>query len=857
MMWEDDEPTKPEHPDQSLNGETPEHPERIGPYRILQVLGEGGMGVVYEAEQTVPITRRVALKVIKLGMDTKRVVARFEVERQALAVMDHPGIAKVHEAGATEDGRPFFAMERVGGVPLTEYCDTNRLTTRERLELFIGLCHAIQHAHQKGVIHRDLKPSNILVTIQDGKPVPKVIDFGIAKAVGRRLGNHTLVTEFGQAIGTPAYVSPEQAEMSHLDVDTRTDIYSLGVMLYELLVGSLPIDPATVGLPGFIAQLVLRETDPLIPSSRLGTLGEELEYVAKQRGTDPSTLKRQLHGDLDWITMKALEKDRTRRYETPNALALDLERHIADEPVLARPPSPWYRAGRFVRRHRLGVAVSVASIGLLISVVVLTLVQSARIARERDRAEQEAAKATAVNAFLQEMFRSANPYDGTGRQVTLLDALAGAAEKIEASFTNQPEIEAALQHTLGQSYLELGQYFEAEPLLRTALETREEILGTDHPDVFETLTYLGYLLRDLDRLGEADTVLRKALDVARSVYGEEHQKVATALASLGLLEDSRGNYEEAERLDREVLAMRLKLLGEEQRDVAQSMNNLGWVLQNQGELDEAEELYRRALAVYHKLLGAEHPAIALTMNNLAVLLNTKGDLDGAEELFRGALAMRRKLLGDAHLEITHSLNGLAGVKHGKGELDQAEALYLEALEMTRELVGERHREVALNLSALAWIRSDRGDLEGSVELYEQVLEMQRELLGNEHLHVATTLANMGLNLDMMGDFSRAKSLLQEALRIHRKLSSADDWSLANIQSHYGACLTHLELYEQADANLLAAQKVLEANLGTEHTRTRRNVRRLVELYEAWGKPDKAAEYRTLLEKQSEDTSTLH
>jgi serine/threonine protein kinase/tetratricopeptide (TPR) repeat protein len=834
-----------------------EHPDNIGPYRLLQVIGEGGTGVVYEAEQTEPIRRRVALKMMKLGMDTKVVIARFEAERQALAVMDHPSIAKVLDAGVSEAGRPYFVMEHVKGVPVNEFCDAGRLSTNERLKLFIQICQAVQHAHQKGVIHRDLKPSNVLVAEQDGVPLPKIIDFGLAKAIGQRLTDKTLVTVYGVAMGTPAYMSPEQAEMSGLDVDTRTDIYSLGVMLYELLVGSLPIDPATVGLPGFIAQLVLRETDPLTPSSRLGSLGEELEYVAKQRRTDPSTLKRQLHRDLDWITMKALEKDRTRRYETPNALALDLERHIAAEPVLARPPSPWYRAGRFVRRHRLGVAVSVASIGLLISVVVLTLVQSARIARERDRAEQEAAKATAVNAFLQETLGSANPYYGTGRQVTLLDALAGAAEKIEASFANQPEIEAALQHTLGQSYFELGQYSEAEPLLRTALETREEILGTDHPDVFETLTHLGWLLVKLDRLGEADTVLRKALDVARSVYGEEHQEVATALASLGWLEDSRGNYEEAERLDREVLAMRLKLLGEEHQDVAESMSSLGWVLQNQGELDEAEELYRRALVVDHKLLGAEHPAIAMTMNNLAWLLNEKGDLDGAEELFRGALAMRRKLLGDAHLEITHSLNGLARVKHGKGELDQAEALYLEALEMTRELVGERHRDVALNLSTLAWIRSDRGDLEGSVELYEQVLEMQRELLGNEHLNVAVTLANMGMNLDMMGDFSRAKSLFEEALRIHRKSSNADDWHLANSQSHYGTCLTHLGLYEQAEANLLAAQEVLQANLGKEHTRTRRNVRRLVELYEAWGKPDKAAEYRTLLEEQSEDTSSLY
>lgn len=331
-------------------------PERIGPYRILEQIGEGGMGVVYLAQQEHPVRRRVALKIIKLGMDTKEVIGRFEAERQALAMMNHPGIAHVYDAGATEEGRPYFVMEHVPGEPITNYCDRHRLTTKERLELFIPVCQGIHHAHQKAIIHRDVKPSNILVMVQDGKPVPKVIDFGVAKAIEHRLTERTVFTEQGQLIGTPGYMSPEQAEMTGLNVDTTTDVYSLGVLLYELLVGAPPFDPKSMREAGLDAiQRMIREVDPPKPSTRISGLGDEATTVAQKRRTEPATLERQLRGELDWIILRAMEKDRNRRYTSASEFAADVSRMLNHEPVLASPPSTSYRFKKFVLRHRIAV----------------------------------------------------------------------------------------------------------------------------------------------------------------------------------------------------------------------------------------------------------------------------------------------------------------------------------------------------------------------------------------------------------------------------------------------------------------------------------------------------------------------
>jgi serine/threonine protein kinase/tetratricopeptide (TPR) repeat protein len=544
-----------------------DNPESIGPFRILERIGEGGMGVIYKAEQRSPVRRIVALKVIKLGMDTKEVLARFEAERQALALMSHPNIARVLDAGATETGRPFFAMEFVPGVPLTRYCDDQKLSTRSRLELYFQVCQAVQHAHQKGIIHRDLKPSNILVTLVDGKPVPKVIDFGIAKATTQALTAHTLYTQTGALIGTPEYISPEQAQTSGLDVDTRTDIYSLGVILYELLTGTLPFDPKalrTASLDG-MARMI-RENEPQRPSTRLVTIAQAVEPRGSGTGTgsrfgrDTRLLERELRGDLDWVVLKAMEKDRMRRYESAAALGQDIERHLNNEPVLARPPSARYRIGKFVRRHRGAVlAASALAAALLLGIVGTT----AGLLRARDQMDKAVrAEAAAVeqrkaaeaarehektaNLFLRDLLISfGNPAEGKA-------GVARAAARLDEGWLkDQPDTLMASRIALGMFFIQQNDGARAERQFDAVLALARRPDGSIPPDISGVIhSGRGVALWMRKQLPGAERELRAAVEDYRKVPGMG-AKLAQLLFGLSAVRQAQGDLAEAQKFLRE------------------------------------------------------------------------------------------------------------------------------------------------------------------------------------------------------------------------------------------------------------------------------------------------------------------
>ncbi|MGW8282288.1 MAG: serine/threonine-protein kinase [Gemmatimonadota bacterium] len=650
-------------------------PRSIGPFRILKLLGEGGMGLVYEAEQRAEVRRRVALKVMRPGLDADQVLARFEAERQALAVMQHPGIARLFDAGVTEDDRPYFVMELVDGEPLTDYADGNKLPVADRLRLFVRVCHAVQHAHLKGVVHRDLKPSNVLVTVRDDVPTPKIIDFGIAKATGEPLTERTLVTQFGQALGTPAYMSPEQAGATGLDVDSRTDVYSLGVTLYELLVGRLPIDPREVGPQGFFAQLVMKESDPPTPSTRFSTLDQDFQSaIAHFRRTDPGSLRSEVHGDLDWIVMKAMDKDRERRYETANALAADLERYLADEPVLARPPSARYRAGKFVRRHRWGVGVAALIASLLAVSTVLLSAQAAQLRRERDRAEVEAHNAEAVLAFMDGLFDSPDPYRGNGPDVTVVQMLDVAVPKLLDEFEGAPIARAAAMDAIGRAYLALDRFDDARPLLKSALDIRRSVLGDTGQLVASSVNNYAAVLDETDDFAEAEPLYREAIARFRAIDGEDSEMALKATANLAQLLDMRLNrFDEAEELYQEVISVGARILDPADEELALwRQNYAGFLCYERKEPERGVRLLQQAIPALEQARGQESVNQAIARSLLGYCLTELGEFEQAEGQLLRALPILEAKLGADHRRTQDARDRLAHLYRAWGRPEQAD-----------------------------------------------------------------------------------------------------------------------------------------------------------------------------------------
>jgi serine/threonine protein kinase len=712
----------------------------IGPYRLMRKLGEGGMGEVWLAEQSEPVRRRVALKIIKQGMDTKQTIARFEVERQALALMDHPTIAKVYDAGTTLQGRPYFVMEYVQGIPITEHCDRNHLTNRERLDLFIKVCEGVQHAHYKAVIHRDIKPSNVLVTMSGDEALPKLIDFGVAKATGQNLTDHSLHTQLGVLMGTPAYMSPEQADFTEQGIDTRTDVYALGVMLYELLVGALPFDAAEFGRAGVEAMVrKIREDEPPRPSVRLTTLGDRSTESAKLRRTELPTLKREIVGDLDWITLKAMSKDRSRRYASPHELAADLRRFLEDDVVLATPPSISYRLKKYTKRHKVGVTAAVASLAVLIAFAVTMTVQAGRIAAQRDRANQEATAKGHVSDFLKNLFAESDPAQSRGSEMTVREALDEGAKKIDD--LPGDAIRAELMRTIGEVYRRLGHYPEAEGLLKKALDERRRLLGDEHEDTLASVTDLGYLFWQQARYEEAETILSEGLETARSALGEDDPVTLSIANNLGIAYKNQSRYEEAKAIYLDTLERQKRTLSEEHPDTLGTASNLAGVHSRQGDYALAEELLADIVEVETRTLGEDHPNTMATRTNLAIVYKELDRLDESAATFEENLALSRRVLGDDHPGTLRILNILGLVYLDLGRHEEAHTMFVDNLESRRRVLGEEHPETLLSMGNLGLALKNLERLDEAINVYGEVLAIQvdEKTLGPEHPYLADDL----------------------------------------------------------------------------------------------------------------------
>jgi tetratricopeptide (TPR) repeat protein len=832
--------------------------ERIGRYKLLQKIGEGGCGVVYLAEQEQPVRRRVALKVIKLGMDTKQVIARFEAERQALALMDHPNIARVFDAGATATGRPFFVMELVRGVPITKYCDTNQLDLRERLLLFIATCHAIQHAHQKGIIHRDIKPTNILVMLHEGTPMPKVIDFGIAKATQGRLTDQTLFTAFEQFIGTPAYVSPEQAEMSGLEIDTRSDIYSLGVLLYELLTDRTPFESRELLNPG-IDEIRRRicEQEPTRPSVRLGGLPDSDQLtIARHRRAEVTKLAMMLRGDLDWIVMRCLEKDRTRRYETAGELAADVQRHLRHEPVVARAPQATYRLRKLVRRNRVaflsggaivaslivGLAVSAVPVGPAAAIVgslvagltasTVLFLQEQHAKREKDaavnralrekagaeqaraeearlrlqaeaneqKAQTEAARSAQVAQFLKDMIKDADALVALGYDTKLLrgivDLMAG---RLQTDLGGQPDVAADLREILGSVYLNLQLFETAASMFSEALAVRRRLRGSEHPEVACSLNYLGVVLGRQGKLAEAEAMIRLAAE------------------------------------------MQEKLLGPNDPGVAEFLGNLGVVLAQQDRPAEAETAIRGALALHETLLGREHVDVARSLKKLGAVLQFSGNLDEAAGCLREALAINRKLRGNQHPEVASSLQLLAVALVGQGHNYEAEACYREAVAIRQQVPTTAAHSHASLIAAL----EQQGSLAELDHMLSRTVDYMRARFGRDSAEAAFATAPRVHVLLLEQKFAEAEAPARECLAIRERLIP-DDWSTFHVRSMLGAALVGQKKFAEAEPLLLVGYRglarceAIKALPAENEMRPREAAERLVRLYTDWGQAEPAA-----------------
>jgi serine/threonine protein kinase/tetratricopeptide (TPR) repeat protein len=876
-------------------------PREIGPYRLLQRVGEGGFGEVFLAEQTSPVRRRVALKLIKPGMDSRQVIARFEAERQALAMMEHPNIARVFDAGTTDAGRPYFVMELVNGVPITDFCDQQKLTPRERIELLVPICQAVQHAHQKGIIHRDLKPGNILVTLHDGTPVPKVIDFGVAKATQARLTEKTLFTEFRQMIGTPEYMPPEQAEMSGLDVDTRSDVYSLGVVLYELLAGVPPFDPKELRSKAFAEmQRVIREVDPPRPSTRL-VQSESRASIAALRSVEPARLGTMLRGELDWIVMKCLEKDRSRRYESAAALARDLSRHLAGEAVEAHPPSVSYRLVKAFRKHRVALLTAAVVMLALAGGLVTALWGLKRAQLERDaaveaRSAAEVARQAEAEAreyeretdrFLLQMFESIEPENAQGKPILVRDILDQATAQISREPPSHPIVEASLRYTFGKAYHSLAVYDQAEaelrrslelytsskgekdrstvnamialgaawyarrddraiPLMEKALPLCAEAFGADSEALLALENNLAEAYRNAGRMADADAILVRSLERAERISGKDSLDVMMLRNTLANVRETQGRFEEAHRLLREALDVANRRLGKSHPHTAAIMSNLGNSLRSAGYMAEAEPLLRDALEAARAAYGPEHASALTVASNLGLVLSNLGKFDESESLYRQVIEARTRLLGASHQSTLLAKANYGLMLEAKGDLVAAEGVYRDVAEVARQSMSPDHIDAMSFESNLAWVAMKLGRLDEAEGVFRDLLARAIRVAGDESFPAMSFRTRLALTLVLNGKAAEALPIAERGWELaqQRKIASLQ----VGYSASYGAALLKTGDAHRGIEFLRKADEILERHPRPDPKMRRQIWQWLAEGYHAVGNQEQALHWSEKAEK---------
>jgi serine/threonine protein kinase len=881
-------------------------PDSIGRYRVLRLLGEGGMGIVYQAQQEQP-RRTVALKVIKPGLASPELFRRFEHESQALARLQHPGIAQIYEAGRADAGfgqQAYFAMEFIRGQSLSEYAEGHRLNTRQRLEIIAKICDAVHHAHSRGLIHRDLKPANIVV---DETGQPKILDFGVAR-FSESGPEFTLHTVTGQIIGTLAYMSPEQIEADPLEVDTRTDVYALGVILYELLADRLPY---RVSAKLHEAAQTIREEDP----------------------SPLSSVNRIYRGDIETIVSKALDKDKTRRYASAAELAGDIRRFLSDEPIAARPPSVSYQLQKFARRHK-SLVTGVATVFLvLISGITITTSEAMRARRaeqaalverdrataaeqtatnernralsaeetavrerntavsERQRANTEAATAKAVNDFLlddllaQASARTqARPDVKPDPDLRVRTALDRAATRIASRFETQPAVEASIRNTIGKTYADLGLFPQAQQQLERALDLRRSVLGEKHPDTLFSMNELVGVYVSQGKYAQAEQLGTKVLESRRRLLGEGHPDTLTSMNDLSQVYDKEGKHVQAEQLLMKVIEGLRRILGPEHPDTLTSMNSLALLYSEEGKYPQAQSLSTKVLEVRRRVLGEEHPFTLDAMNNLGLLYHREGKYVEAEPLYTKVLEIRRRVLGEEHPNTLNSMHNLAFLKQDEGNYTEAEPLLVNVSEVERRVLGEEHPTTLTTMNNLGILYRREGKYEEAGQLYTKVLEVRRRVLGEEHPSTLTSMNNLAVLYRLQRKYADAESLLSKVLEVRLRVSGEDHpdtlTNMDNLASlyvnqgkpaqaeslftkvlegrlrvlgeeHPGTLLTMYELgalyhrqkqYSQAEALLLKVQEARRRGLGEAHPDTLDSMKELATLYKDWNMPEKAAEW---------------